>query len=261
MTATASLDADAAVWNFENLHGSDNFNTWYEQMMLGFQYEGWLHIFDEEDPYMPEGIPEEVADDVVGGTSTILRSLTKEEKKEYQRIMDMDLRHNQQAIPIMFNRMDSSIGQSIIGFKKAKKAMESLKLRYFDTSFTAKHAATQKLIHTTLSSCNHNVEDYIHHICACKHELDTLGCVFPEWWMVSCLVANLDDKFKDFVHRTILLKESPQFEDVTSQLLAIDRFQRHYNATQANRAQARKGLSIQESKNNEKRRGKDKNNS
>lgn len=258
MTTTASLEADAVVWNFENLHGSNNFKIWYTKMMNGFQYEGWLHIFDEEDPYMPEGIPEEVADDVGGGTSTILRSLTKEEKKEYQRIMDMDVRHNQQAIPIMFNKMDDSIGQSIIGVEKAKKAMESLKLQYVDTSFAAKHAASQKLFHTTLSSCNYSVEDYIRNIYACKSESETAGCNLPEWLIVSCFISNLDGKFKDFVHRTVLLKEAPQFADVTSQLHAIDRFQKHENARRANLAQARKGVSTQESKNNKKRRDKNK---
>jgi len=81
----------------------------------------------------------------VDDNSTTLRPLIKENKKEFQRVMNMNLRHNQRAIPILFNHMNKSIEQSIIGFQKVKKVMKYLKLQYFDIDFIAKHSTRQKL--------------------------------------------------------------------------------------------------------------------
>jgi len=94
---------------------------------------------------MLDGMPNEATKDV-NDNSTILQFLIKEKKKEFQRVMNINLRHNQRIISILFNHMNESIEQSIIDFQKVKKAMKYLKLQYFDTNFTIKHSTKQKLI-------------------------------------------------------------------------------------------------------------------
>jgi len=42
-----------------------------------------------------------------------------------------------------------------------------------------------------------------------------MGVVFPEWLYILILLYNLDDKYKEFVHRTIttlVKKTDPDFE-------------------------------------------------
>jgi len=48
-----------------------------------------------------------------------------------------------------------------------------------------------------------------------------MGVNFPEWLYISILLYSLDDKYKEFVHRTITTlakKINPDFEILAAQL-------------------------------------------
>ena len=126
--------------------------------------------------------------------------------------------------------------------------MKILKKQYLDTSFTAKHIARQKLLQITLSSCKNDVEKYIRQLSACKDEQIALNCEFLEWWIISCLIANLKDRFKNFVQRVALLKFLFKFDSIVAQLREMNRIQKRENEIQTHRAQFRKEAQMKEKK-------------
>ena len=115
--------------------------------------------------------------------------------------------------------------------------MSILKKQYFDTSFTAKHIARQKLFQIILSSCKNDVKKYIRQLNVCKDEQIALNCEFLEWWVILCLIANLKDRFKNFVQRVVLFKFLFKFDSIVAQLREMNRIQKRENEIQAYRAQ------------------------
>jgi len=76
---------------------------------------------------------------------------------------------------------------------------------------------------------------------ACMKEADSLDCGFPEWWIVSCFIANLDDRYKDFTQRTALNKVLPTLETVSAELREVDRMHKRETEAKAYRTQATRG--------------------
>jgi len=61
----------------------------------------------------------------------------------------------------------------------------------------------RQLVDLTIINYNNSVNPYIIIIRAKQKELKRMGVNFPEWLYVSILLYSLDDKYKEFVHRTI----------------------------------------------------------
>jgi len=59
-----------------------------------------------------------------------------------------------------------------------------------------------------------------------------MGVNFPEWLYVSILLYGLDDKYKEFVHRTITTlakKTDPDFKILAAQLQEEERLSKKEN--------------------------------
>lgn len=98
----------------------------------------------------------------------------------------------------MYTKIDDAIVLQIDDYTAVFDAIVYLRNQYMDTDFTARHAAGQKLFTTTLGRGKNDVDTYIQAMYACMEEADSVECGFPEWWIVSCLIANLDGRYKDF---------------------------------------------------------------
>ena len=132
--------------------------------------------------------------------------------------------------------------------------MRILKKQYLDTSFTAKHIARQKLLQITLNSCKNDVKKYIRQLNVYKDEQIALNCEFSKWWVISCLIANLKDRFKNFVQRVALLKFLLKFDSIVAQLREMNRIQKRENEIQTHRAQFRKEAQMKEKKKEKKKK-------
>ena len=249
MSITNNVDTHSRVWSFDKLHEFSNYRIWHQKMMFEFQYEDFLHLFEEEKSIMLDQIEKKMSDPTVeDDTSLQSRSLMREERKKIQKNIEIWKRHNQRAISILYNKVEEFIEQFIVSCKTIVEVMRILKKQYLDTSFTAKHIARQKLLQITLNSCKNDVKKYIRQLSACKDEQIALNCEFLEWWIVSCLIANLKDRFKDFVQRVVLLKFLLKFDSIVAQLREMNRIQKRENEIQAHRAQFRKEAQMKEKK-------------
>ena len=200
MSIINNVDTHSRVWSFDKLHEFNNYRIWHQKMMFEFQYEDFLHLFEEKKSIMLDQIEKKMFDSTAeGDTSLQSRSLMRKERKEIQKNIEIWKRHNQRVISILYNKIEEFIEQFIVSCKTIVEVMRILKKQYLDTSFTAKHIARQKLLQITLNSCKNDVKKYIRQLSACKDEQITLNCEFLEWWVVSCLIANLKDRFKNFV--------------------------------------------------------------
>jgi len=79
----------------------------------------------------------------------------------------------------------------------------------------------RQLVDLTIINYNNSVDPYIIIIRVKQKELKRIGVDFPEWLYILILLYSLDDKYKEFVHRTITTlakKTNLDFEILAAQL-------------------------------------------
>jgi len=243
--STERVGTHSGVWTFENLHGQSNYKVWIKKLRNALSYEGWERILEEQEPSELAADSSSIADGQDDDGNPIFRrpkaaelAANKADIKEYRHF-------NRKGWSCMYNRIDEVLLLQIDDINSVYEAIVLLRLQYLDIGFTAKHTAGQKLITTTLSSCNNDVNGYVQAIYACMKDANSLECAFPEWWIVSCFIANLDGRYKEFTQRIALQKVLPTLETVSAELREVDRMQKREAETKAFRVQASRGAAAQ----------------
>ncbi|KAI4260716.1 MAG: hypothetical protein LQ352_000108 [Teloschistes flavicans] len=245
----------SSVWGFENLHGKSNYKVWIKKLKNAIAFEGWSRIIKECCPDEAKRV--EVGEpDSEGVRQT--RELNEEEKRQAKADRAQWIRYNQKAWICMYNKLDDEIALQIDDSTEVVEALIVLENHYQHNGFTAKHIAGQKMVSTTLSLCKNDVEKYIQAMNACIREQSLLRCNFPDWWIVSCFIANLEGRYKEFTQRVALKKELPSFEEISTDLRKVDRMAKCESEARAYRAQARKGAQAEEDKKKDKNKNKKK---
>ena len=158
------------------------------------------YLFEEEKSIMSNQIEEKIFDSTAeNDTSLQSRSLMRKERKDLQKKIKIWKRNNQRVISILHNKINEFIKQFIVDCKTIVEVIKILKKQCLDTRFTAKHIAKQKLFQIILSSCKNDVKKYIRQLNICKDEQIALNYEFLEWWVILYLIANLKDRFKNFI--------------------------------------------------------------
>ena len=176
----------------------------------------------------------------------------KEKAKHEIKLVDQKQRNNKasQLLVIMCAEKPAEYIEDEVNAYSMWVKLEKL---YSDSGFTARHTLLQKLMTTTLTSCNNSIKDYTFHIRRCAKDLKNIDAELSKWILVSNILNNLDGNFKDFVHRTVIaLQTEPDVDLLITALLEEERLSQREESQSAFSAQLQKFKKSQESPDNKK---------
>ena len=96
--------------------------------MFDFQYENFLHLFEEEKSIISNQIEKKMFDSIAKDNISLQwRLLIRKERKKIQKNIKIWKRHNQRVISILYNKMNEFIKQFIVDCKTIVEIMRRLK--------------------------------------------------------------------------------------------------------------------------------------
>ena len=96
--------------------------------MFDFQYEDFLHLFEEKKLIMLDQIEKKMLNSTVENNTSLQSRLSmRGERKEIQKNIKIWKKHNQHVVSILYNKMNKFIEQFIVDCKTFVEVMRILK--------------------------------------------------------------------------------------------------------------------------------------
>ena len=90
MSTINNIDTHSRVWSFDKFYEFNNYRIWHQKMMFEFQYEDFLHVFEEEKLIMSNQIEKKIFDFTIEDDTLLQsRSLMKKERKKIQKNIEI----------------------------------------------------------------------------------------------------------------------------------------------------------------------------
>ncbi|KAL9638201.1 MAG: hypothetical protein Q9164_001709 [Protoblastenia rupestris] len=195
------------MWKFPKLKGAENYKPWWKSIVSALKYESWFDVASLAVP-RPQLPP----------------NATPEQQQEYQIAQQEWEAINNKAAQMILFKCEERLAIDIEDEVLAYDMCNILKKKYQDSGFTARHITLQKLVRTTLSASEGDVDDYAYRIKQSAKELLSIGAKIDDWILVSFLLGNLESKYSNFVQRTVVtLNTNPDFDSICTQLLEMER--------------------------------------
>ena len=227
---TEGFGSGSTLWNFENLRGSENYKPWSRKCKNALQTMGVWHACVWPNPDRPEVLIE------VDGKLTENPAFV-----EWGVNTRLYNNHSRIARGYIYNKLDPIPADLVDDLDSAFDVWSVLQQQYSDVGFTARHTTYQKLVTTTLASCNNDLSNFIVTLRSLQRDLRDMGYPVEEWTVVSNLLSNLDGHFKEYVSRAITSTNLPSFEEIAASLQELDRMNKRDDQAIALRAQMNRG--------------------
>ena len=163
------------------LKRSSNYETWAIKIQIILIKEGLWDAIKPNDHLTSPGIT----------TSTI-------KSTDNPTFAIIDKTFNQQAMATIILLLDNSLIDHAIGISSGKTLCKTFKDLFSLQGFTKRHLLHKELATTTLANFK-SVRDFINSLKQCKQCLREIDSSVPNWILLSTLLHNLGDAYKNIV--------------------------------------------------------------
>lgn len=199
-------------WQFPRLTGTENYRNWARAIRIALEFDRLWHVVESNDlPNEPAKVPALQPD----GTTVMVKNTNEILWEIFEDALKKRKQQHKTAIGLIRSKCSDEIAGSIDPSQKsAMKVWKFLRLSFLGVGFTTAHRLLQAMSHITLASRGGSIELYIRDIKYCRQTI--LDECFPldDWVVVSCLLAGLDDRFKEFALRYTAQREGPEVHEL-----------------------------------------------
>ena len=219
------LGSTATLWHFDKLKGSKNYKSWCRNITNVLKTNEWFYICTQSAPTPPLKINIVIEDDEI--TKTRKTSVViKSEHAIWEKIYKTYLIHSRAAKSYIYNKCGDIAQNLMKNIEGIFEIWNLLKNQYSNQDFIFKHIIFQRLCTTTLDSCDNDIDKFVVTLQRLQRDLRNMNHLIDDWIVCSNLLTNLNERFSDYVFRTVTIKKLSSFQQMTSDLQELDRMKK-----------------------------------
>ena len=222
------------LWNFENLRGFENYQTWSRDCKNALVGTGLWTVCTDTPPVSPS---EFVISDGVETETRKTDKVFQKEREEWlgkQQIWETKSRVARSQIYIKCEAAQKELIEDIL---EASTVWSLFKNQYADQGFVSKTSTWRKYSTISIGDCGGDLTKYVIALGSLQRQLVNMGQKIDNWMTAANLLSGLEGRFQEYVTRTITMDELPSFERIAADLQELDRLKKRDTLTLSMRAQ------------------------